>query len=293
MNIGVLFSILSLLAMSVAPVLNKFATGGIGWAWGAALSSLFCLLFCLITQPRILGKFANVKSLFSKSLLMIAVTNSLGLLCQYGAVMRLDPPTMSILGRMYVVFAIILAQFVLKEKRTRLESFTLILVLFGAALFCWSPKLSSDWIGISLCLAYCLFFALTHMQVKLETKRTSANTVLFSNNLLSSLLLLPIAGFLAGPAPQANSQGVLLILAASFFGGWLGLLLFYESLKRISMVRANFIRTFSPIAGVLVAWPFFPVQFSSLQFCGGAIMISALIIQALAKLEIQLHIRKL
>jgi drug/metabolite transporter (DMT)-like permease len=283
MNIGVLLSILSLFTMSVAPVMNKFASTHLSWAWGAALSSLFCFAICFIAQPRAMTAVFRGRTLISKSLLLIALTNSAGLLCQYGAVVRLDPPTLSILGRMYVVFAILLAQFILKERCTRIEGATFALVFSGAMLFCWNSSLGSDWIGIGLCLAYCFFFALTHMQVKVETSKTSANAILLANNFLSSLFLLPLAYKVAGPIPSTGASAVLLILGAAFFGQWLGLLLFYESLKRIPLVRANLIRTFSPIAGVLVSLPFFPLEITRLQFAGAAVMILALIGQALAK----------
>lgn len=283
MGLGTWLSIMSLVAMSIAPVLNKFASTQIGWAWGAALSSFFCFVICVVAQPKTALAICKSRAVFSRSLLLIAVTNSLGLLCQFAAVMRLDPPTLSILGRMYVVFSIALSQFVLKEKCSRLEAGTILMVLSGAVLFCWSSHLSSDGFGIALCLAYCLFFALTHLQVKSETSKTSANSILLVNNLLSAVFLIPLALFISKSSSLGDLHGVLCILGASFFSGWLGLLLFYESLKRIPLVRANFIRTFSPIAGVLVAWPFFPVQFSSIQLVGAATMVSALFIQAIGR----------
>lgn len=283
MNYGVLLSILSLFAMSVAPILNKFASTEINFAWAAALSSAFCFFICVLAQPKAARELARSGRIFSKTILWIALTNSIGLLCQYGAVVRLDPPTLSILGRMYVVFAVILAQFHLKERMSRIESITLLTVFVGALLFCWRASFSMDVMGLGLCLAYSFFFALTHLQVKQASRDVSSNAILLANNFVSTCVLIPVAAFFFGGFKVGSAHSGLLIFGAAFFGQWLGLLLFYESLKRIPMVQANLIRTFSPIIGVLVAWPFFPVSFSNVQIGGAILMVSAITLQSIVK----------
>lgn len=286
MNVGVLLSVLSLFAMSIAPILNKLASAQIHFAWAAGLSSAFCFLICLLAQPRAALELFRSRALFSKTVFWIAMTNSIGLLCQYGAVVRLDPATLSILGRMYVVFAVILAHVHLKEKSTRLEKATLGAVFFGAVLFCWRSDLQMDMWGVILCLCYCFFFALTHLQVKQASQSISSNSILLANNLVSAMVLIPLALYFVGSIKVQSLQPISMIFGAAFFGQWLGLLLFYESLQRIPMVQANLIRTFSPIIGVIVAWPFFPVTFSSTQVFGAALMVSALIFQSAVKARI-------
>ena len=243
----------------------------------------FCFLISLVAQPKLLKELNEFRRVFSKEILLIALTNSIGLLCQYGAVVRLDPATLSILGRMYVVFAIVLAHIVLKERSTRLESVTLFLVFVGALLFCWRSEFTMDSVGVVLCLAYCFFFALTHLQVKQASGVVSSNFILLTNNLVSALVLFPVALIFAEAPSSGSLDSVTMIFGAAFFGQWLGLLLFYESLKRIPMMQANLIRTFSPIIGVLVSLPFFPVTFSTIQICGATLMVSALIFQSVIK----------
>ncbi|RYZ91936.1 MAG: DMT family transporter [Proteobacteria bacterium] len=283
MNLGTMLAIGSVVTMSIAPLLNKFASGMINWIWAAVLSSFFCFVISLLANPaesRTLLKFRGTRL---KPLIWIALTNSLGLLCQYGAITRLDPPTLSILGRMYVVFAIALAAIVLKERQTKLEASILATVFMGAVMFCWNPSLKTDVLGIALCLAYSFFFALTHMQVKAVSATSSPNSILLINNFLSVLMLLPIGVLFGGSLAGGSLTAIPLILGAAFFGQWLGLLLFYRSLKFMPMAKANLIRAFSPIIGVLVTYPFFPVTFSSLQIVGGAVMVLALIIQSAVK----------
>lgn len=277
---GTLLSVLSLFSMSLAPLLNKYALVSLNWCWGAALSSLFCFLIAAVAKPSEFRELVRSRFDVSKPLVFIALTNSLGLLCQYGAVAQLEPATLSILGRMYVVFAIVLAQVFLRERCARAEYIVLTCVLTGAGLFCWTANFRGNALGITLCLAYCFFFALTHLQIKIETSRSSANKILLTNNLVTAVVLIPVAFACAGSLHDASFQTISLIAGAAFFGQWLGLLLFYESLKRIPMVKANLIRSFSPIVGVAVTYPFFPVILSRIQVIGASVMIFALVTQA-------------
>lgn len=279
-SLGTSLGISSLFVMSLAPLFNKYASVNLNWMWGAALSSLFCFSFAAIASPTEVRKLLSPRSILNRDVCLIALTNVAGLLCQYCAVALLAPATLSILGRVYVVFAVILAQVVLREKSTRLEQITLLFVLVGAALFCWNKDLTVNVLGVALCLAYCFFFALTHLQVKIETRRSSANQILLVNNLISALVLIPIAYWFAGNLPLSDGAAIGFIGAAAFFGQWLGLLLFFESLKRIPLVKANLIRSFSPIVGAAVTYPFFPVHFSGIQFIGATTMVGALILQA-------------
>lgn len=273
---GVLFSILSVLIMSLTPLLNKFSLDYYDPIFAALLNSLFAAFFCFLYSFVIKERIKIVKS---KMLWLIGITNSIGLLCLFISLSLLSPITVGFIGRFYTIFAILLAVIMLKEKLKHIDKILILLAILGTFLFVEKGASLDNYLGILAALLYTLFFALTNTLVKKTIEGVSSNTILFYNNIISVIFLF-IFMIIAGnfSSLSFHAEGIVFILIGAFFSGFLGLILFYESIKLIDFSLANLIRAAGPIVIAFYSYWFFPIDFTVSNVLGAFLIISSIIL---------------
>lgn len=266
---GYLFNIISVAIMSLTPILNKLSLTDLSPIQASFFNALFSTLILLIT---VLLDKSKIKIYHNKFIWLLGITNTIGILLQYVSLSLLDPVSVGLLGRFYIIFALFLSVLFLNETLCKNDILPIIFAVIGSFLI---THFSSDFnsiLGVIVTLSYTFFFALTNMLAKKTVKDIDSKTILLYNQATSTLLLGIILIVTNHLHTIHISIGLFSILLSALCSGVIGLLLFYEGLKYISFREANIIRTLNPIFVFIFSFPFFPLPLTP-KFITGAILI--------------------
>ena len=267
--------------MALTPVMNKLSLSSLTPIQASFLNAFFSTIFTLIF---VLMSRRKVKWVTNKYLLMIGVLNTLGILLQYYSSAILDPVTIGLLGRFYIVFAVILSFVILKEPMKRSDALPILMTILGSFVIAGVDGDFSNILGVVGAVSYTFFFALTNILAKKGLEKADTQIVLLYNQLISSVLLLLVMLF-TGQGNIQISSGVSTVFISALCSGFVGLLLFYESLKYISFRNSNLIRTSSPIFVFLLSIPFLPVHLTINLLVGGGLIIVSVFLMNIHKGE--------
>lgn len=256
-NKGIWLNLSSVVVMSLTPVLNKFSMSTLTPLQASFLNALFS---AIITYSVIKLKRQAIPNLFkNKLVILLGITNAIGILLQYVSVSLLDPVSVGLFGRFYIIFALLLSIIIMHEKVSKADLMPIIFTLIGTILITNFHGSLNSYFGIISAISYTFFFALTNMLAKKNIENVETNILLFYNQSISSLIL--------GISLLASNQiifnfksGVISIFGSAFMSGFLGLYLFYEGLKYISFRNANLIRALNPVFVFLFSIPFLRFQ---------------------------------
>lgn len=266
---GYLFSIISVAIMSLTPILNKLSLTDLSPIQASFFNALFSTLILLIT---VLLDKSKIKIYHNKFIWLLGITNTIGILLQYVSLSLLDPVSVGLLGRFYIIFALFLSVLFLNETLCKNDTLPIIFAVIGSFLITHFSGDFNSILGVIATLSYTFFFALTNMLAKKTVKDIDSKTILLYNQATSTLLL----GIILIATNHLHtihiSIGLFSILLSALCSDVIGLLLFYEGLKYISFREANIIRTLNPIFVFIFSFPFFPLPLTP-KFITGAILI--------------------
>lgn len=266
---GYLFNIISIAIMSLTPILNKLSLTDLSHIQASFFNALFSTLILLIT---VLLDKSKIKIYHNKFIWLLGITNTIGILLQYVSLSLLDPVSVGLLGRFYIIFALFLSVLFLNETLCKNDTFPIIFAVIGSFLITHFSGDFNSILGVIVTLSYTFFFALTNMLAKKTVKDIDSKTILLYNQATSTLLLGIILIVTNHLHTIHISIGLFSILLSALCSGVIGLLLFYEGLKYISFREANIIRTLNPIFVFIFSFPFFPLPLTP-KFITGAILI--------------------
>lgn len=266
---GYLFNIISVAIMSLTPILNKVSLNDLSPIQASFLNALFSTLILLITV--LLAK-SKIKIHHNKFIWLLGITNTIGILLQYVNLSVLDPVSVGLLGRFYIIFALFLSVLFLNEKLSKHDALPIAFAIIGSFLITHFSGDFNSILGVIAALSYTFFFALTNMLAKKTVKDIDSKTTLLYNQATSTLLLGIILIVTNHLHTIHIGIGLFSILLSALCSGVIGLLLFYEGLKYISFREANIIRTLNPIFVFIFSFPFFPLPLTP-KFITGAILI--------------------
>lgn len=266
---GYLFNIISVAIMSLTPILNKLSLTDLSPIQASFFNALFSTLILLIT---VLFDKSKIKIYHNKSIWLLGITNTIGILLQYVSLSLLDPVSVGLLGRFYIIFALFLSVLFLNETLRKHDTLPIIFAIIGSFLITHFSGDFNSILGVIAALSYTFFFALTNMLAKKTVKDIDSKTILLYNQATSTLLLGIILIVTNHLHTIHIGIGLFSILLSALCSGVIGLLLFYEGLKYISFREANIIRTLNPIFVFIFSFPFFPLPLTP-KFITGAILI--------------------
>lgn len=266
---GYLFNIISIAIMSLTPILNKLSLTDLSPIQASFFNALFSTLILLIT---VLLDKSKIKIYHNKFIWLLGITNTIGILLQYVSLSLLDPVSVGLLGRFYIIFALFLSVLFLNETLCKNDTLPIIFAVIGSFLITHFSGDFNSILGVIVTLSYTFFFALTNMLAKKTVKDIDSKTILLYNQATSTLLLGIILIVTNHLHTIHISIGLFSILLSALCSGVIGLLLFYEGLKYISFREANIIRTLNPIFVFIFSFPFFPLPLTP-KFITGAILI--------------------
>jgi uncharacterized membrane protein len=269
---GHVFNLLSVLMVALGPLFSKFGLLNLPPSKAALVNALTILfasfIFGLVTRK-------TVTIYFDKSILLLGLFNTLGVIFMFLSINLLSPVEIGFIGRFYTVFAVLLSVFFLKEKLSKRELIFTIVAILGVFLFIDKGGNYGDHlIGSAFAVLYTFFFALTNVFIKKTMSGTkSSNSILFSNNCFT-LLIVTVYALASGELVEGgfHFEGVGFIILSSLFAGFGGTILLYEALKYLRFSIANVTRAFSPLLLAVISYPFYPIEIT-LQNTVGAIVL--------------------
>ncbi len=273
-NKGIWLNLSSVAVMSLTPVLNKISMSTLTPLQASFLNALFS---AIITYSVIKFKRLVIPNLFkNKLVILLGLTNAIGILLQYISVSLLDPVSVGLFGRFYIIFALLLSIVIMHEKVSKADFMPILLTLIGTVLITNFHGSMNSYFGIISAISYTFFFALTNMLAKKNIENVETNILLFYNQAISSLIL-GISLLISNQVIFNFKSGVISIFGSAFMSGFLGLYLFYEGLKYISFRNANLIRALNPVFVFLFSFPFFKVPMTLNFILGGAFIIISIV----------------
>lgn len=263
------FHVYSVLLMAIAPLLNKFAVQ-------TCHPLLISLYTCLFNVGYTLLFFREDHRIslhrFAIPFLLIGGMNGMGIFCLIYSLQELDPATASFIGRLYVVFSFIFSSVFFNEKLS--AGFMKLSALAFIGLICFSYK-GFDYDGydaMALSLLSSLLFAGANVVLKLRVGRLPSSTTLLYSNLVSCMMFFGFT-LVMGLDYSITTRELGFVAASSFFWGFLGVYFLYKGLAVNKFSTGSFIRCFTPFVAAIYALPFFPPQYSLLNWCGIALML--------------------
>ena len=284
MNTAIIYTILSILFMSLGPTINKFALMDVNPFTLVLYNSLLCCLFCI---PFIYKKILKINSNEVKPLLTAGVLNGLSMFFLFYGLSKSSPALVSMLNRSYIIFSIFLGAFILKEKIAKVDWGLIVFALLGITLFMLKKEMAEMQAGAFFGLVSGLLFSICNFTIKNKLSKTSEYITLFSINFITAAMFLLIclvqgSEYLVLPL---DSKVLSFVFLGSFLGSFLGLLLFYASIKTIPFYKANLYRSVSPVVSLACGLLFFPVSLSFINIIGLIILLAAFVIHSLIKVN--------
>ncbi len=270
---GHLYNLLSVLMVALGPLFSKFGLLEMPPAKAALINALTIIIasfiYGIITrQP--------VTLYFEKSILLLAVFNSLGVIFMFLSINFLSPVEIGFIGRFYTVFAVLLSVFLLKERMSKREMMFIIIAILGVFLFVdKGGNFREQLLGTTFAVLYTFFFALTNVFIKKTMSASkSSNSILFTNNSMTFLIIFGYS-IVSGELVEGefHLEGVGFIILSSLFAGFGGTILLYEALKYLRFSIANVTRAFSPLLLAIISYPFFPIEITVQNTVGAIVLV--------------------
>jgi drug/metabolite transporter (DMT)-like permease len=271
--VGTLFSLLSVIFMSAAPILNKFTLVSVNPLFASLVNSIIGAAFFLsIYFVRENSKVPTI----SKHALLSGIFNALGLILMFFSLREMNPAVLGFLGRMSVVFAFILSALFLGKMPDKVEVALAIFTLLGALGSAIGDHNHQNILGVLFALGYILCFSLSNLCLKLGSEKKSNCEILGLMNLISAFFLGQFYVFFGDKTLPAGSTSWLLLFVGALFGTCLGLWFYLKSLKIINFSRAAVIRLTGPLFTAAMAYPFFGLQLNFWQGTSAVVLLASI-----------------
>jgi len=173
----------------------------------------------------------------------------------------------------FPIWAAILGSIFLKEKISQKQKRLLILAFLGI-IFIFSQKEFSldnkDFIGMMASLASAFFHAVTVILFKSEGDNFSKNEILFYQNIIGFLVLIPFFQY-----SEATPTDYLLGISYGALVGIVGYGLFFYGLKKLMASTASAIMYMEVVSAVILGYLFLGERLSSSMLIGGVIVVGS------------------
>ncbi|RPJ78377.1 MAG: NUDIX domain-containing protein, partial [Alphaproteobacteria bacterium] len=284
MNKAIIYTILSIVFMSLGPTINKFALTNISPFTLVLYNALLC---CLFTLPFIYKKITLISLQEVKSLALAGALNGISMFFLFYGLSKSSPALVSMLNRSYIIFSILIGALVLKEYVAKIDWGLIVFASIGIILFMYKKEMAQMQAGALYGIASGLLFSLCNLTIKNKLSKTCEYVTLFSINFITATIFFLIC-LLKGPETLTlplEVKTLSFVFLGAFLGSFLGLLFFYASIKTIPFYKANLYRSISPVASLLCGLFFFPVILTPLNIIGLTILLSSFIIHSYIKVK--------
>lgn len=222
-----------------------------------------------------------------KLLVSLTLIGGIGLagttLCFYTAINLAPVNLVIVIAYMYPTIVTLLSAVFLKQPITGYKIAALLMTVVGI-LFTIGMDSGGYFLGIIFAISTAIFYSLYLIFGSLSIQKAgpfSASTVII---LASTVIYGIVLGF-QGPQWHMNFSGWLAIIASALISTVLGLIAFFEGLKRIDTANAAIISTFEVVVAVALAVIILGETLTLPKIFGACLVISAVIILARSEYE--------
>ncbi len=273
---GLFFGFLSILLMSSQPVVSKIIIPTTGAAFPALINAVFAMIFFAIIN---FYQTKSIKIPMSKPSIVSGFANGIGLALMFLAIQSLHPAIFGFVGRLGVVFMMVLSTLFLKQRPDKIEVGLGLVAVLGALGSAFSDFSSASFFGLLFALGSTFCFSISNLSLKFAADRASNSQVLTCTNLIASILLfiyfiLNSKNFVL----PSDLKIWLLMLVTALLGNCIGFWCYMKSLKYLTFSRATLIRTTSPLFTAAISIPFFGFNFSTSQVASAFVLLLSILI---------------
>jgi len=222
-----------------------------------------------------------------KLLVSLTLIGGIGLagttLCFYTAIHLAPVNLIIVIAYMYPTIVTLLSAVFLRQPITGYKIAALLMTVVGI-LFTIGMDSGGYFLGIILAISAAIFYSLYLIFGSLSIQKAgpfSASTVII---LATTVIYGIVFGFQSSQWPM-NISGWLAIIASALISTVLGLIAFFEGLKRIDTANAAIISTFVVVVAVALAIIILGETLTLSKIFGGCLVISAVIILARSEYE--------
>ncbi len=222
-----------------------------------------------------------------KLLVSLTLIGGIGLagttLCFYTAIHLAPVNLVIVIAYMYPTIVTLLSTVFLRQPITGYKILALLMTVVGILLTIGMDS-SGYFLGIILAVSTAIFYSLYLIFGSLSIQKAgsfSAATVII---LACTVIYGIVLGF-QGPQWPMNISGWVTIVASALISTVLGLITFFEGLKRIDTANAAIISTFEVVVAVVLAIIILGEMLTLPKIFGGCLVISAVIILARSEYE--------
>lgn len=272
---GTLYGFVSVFLMSSVPVMNKFILTTISPIQGAFANAAISTLFFGIIG---FSKTRSFKIKIDRYSAIAGVANAIGLVLVFSAIERIHPALAGLMGRLGIVFAMVLSVAFLGEKPEKVELVLAAIALLGAAGSALSEFNSASTVGLLMAMGSALSFNFSNLCLKLASHQGTNLNIMTLMNLISALVL--ACGF--GLIPEQINlpheiNAWALIIFATLVGSCLGYWFYLISLRKITLSMASLIRATGPLFTAAFAYPFFGLNLNTGQALSASVLMASVI----------------
>ena len=222
-----------------------------------------------------------------KLLVSLTLIGGIGLagstLCFYTAIHIAPVNLVIVIAYMYPTLVTLLSVVFLRQPITGYKITALLMTIAGI-LFTIGIDSGGYVLGIILGIVTAILYSLFLIFGSLSIQKAgsySASTII----ILSSTVIYGVVLGTQGPQWPMNISGWLIIFVSALFSTVLGLIMFFEGLKRIDTANASIVSTFEVVVAVALAIIILGETLTLQKILGGCLVISAVVILAKSEYE--------
>lgn len=277
-----------LVALSAACFGTNAIFARIGYAAGTNPATFLFVRFLIASPVMLLIMKARGLALpRGKLLVSLTLVGGIGLagttLCFYTAIHLAPVNLIIVIAYMYPTVVTLLSTVFLKQPITGYKITALLMTIIGI-LFTIGMDSGGYFLGIILAISAAIFYSLYLIFGSLSIQKAgpfSASTVII---LASTVIFGIVLGFQGSQWPK-NTLGWAAVIASALISTVLGLIAFFEGLKRIDTANAAIISTFEVVVAVALAIIILGETLTIPKIFGACLVISAVIILARSEYE--------
>ena len=280
---GVCIGLVSAMVTSPVPVAARYARQEISAstysALWVALPAVFCLVYFSLRR-RLAPAIESIR-LNWRALAIIGLLQTGGAVTFFWGMKYVDPTVGAFLGRFSTVFAVLIGVTFLRERFTRAELGGMVLAIAGAMVICYDTGRAELWAVLAI-LASNVFFAAFTAIVKVAVARTDPMAVMMGATTVATAGTV-VFGLASGDlslAGSAKAYGVLAV--AAFAGEFLGMGMFYTSMKHIGFAVSSVVRSAIPFFVALLSYFTLGLLPDARGWTGGVVMMTGIVIIAVS-----------
>jgi drug/metabolite transporter (DMT)-like permease len=237
-------------------------------AQGAVMEAFFTSIYCYIAS-----RIQKNPTFIIKERIMIisGFLNALGLIFLFEALARLHPGVVGLVGRLYFVYAMIIAFTYFAEKPDRWDILNVIVAVLGVFLISLPKDVitQKDIIGITTAVLYPACFAIQNAIVKAAPSRMDSTNMLFNTKFYA---IIPLSFYLlyqSNPTtPETPWKGILIVAFSALVASYFGLAMFYKVMKTVSFSVAHLMKVTEPLFVLILSALIFPVKLELSNIAG-------------------------